>query len=369
MYGIGISARTQRWALTIAAAGALLMSSCATSATPTTTTIAPAAPTSVAAEVVPDVPAAAPAEAAALCDVTPQVARLNQVINFAAGTSGTTLAGSLEANSLHSYSLDASAGQTMTVTVTGGAVVDVFGPAGSMMQTGSNVTVSPLPTTGTYLLDVYSESCAALTYDLLVDIPASSASGGNACPSYTQFTTADGQDWPMRRCQQGQLVRDVQQALKNEGFDVDVDGFFGPGTAIAVGQWRGDGVGELIPSDLEALFPFHDDVVIPEFEATSPPSVQSNFVNLLAGTDYIERAELRTGDRLQIQVLDAGDGTDPTISLIDPFGTAVAFDDDSGETPLGARIDVVIESTGLFQIVVSSINGVSGDVELGMIVN
>ncbi|MFT5026513.1 MAG: hypothetical protein ACI9CV_001273, partial [Ilumatobacter sp.] len=201
MYGIGISARTQRWALTIAAAGALLMSSCATSATPTT--IAPAASTPVAAEAVPDVPAAAPAEAAALCDVTPQVARLNQVINFAAGTSGTTLAGSLEANSLHSYSLDASAGQTMTVTVTGGAVVDVFGPAGSMMQTGSNVTVSPLPTTGTYLLDVYSESCAALTYDLLVDIPASSASGGNACPSYTQFTTADGQDWPMRRCQQG----------------------------------------------------------------------------------------------------------------------------------------------------------------------
>jgi hypothetical protein len=68
-------------------------------------------------------------------------------------------------------------------------------------------------------------------------------------------------------------------------------------------------------------------------------------------------------------VLDAGDGTDPTITLVDPFGTAVAFDDDSGETPLGARIDVVIESTGLFQIVLSSINGVSGDVELGIIVN
>ncbi|MFT6290511.1 MAG: hypothetical protein ACJAR2_001102 [Ilumatobacter sp.] len=369
MYGIEISAGTQRWALTIVAAGSLLMSSCATSVTPSTTTIAPAAPTSVATEVVPDVPTAAPAEAAASCEVTPQVARLDQVIDFAAGTSGTTLAGTLEPRSLHSYSLDASAGQTMTVTVTGGAVVDVFGPAGSMMQTGSNVTVSPLPTTGTYVLDVYSESCAALSYDLLVDIPVSGASGGNACPGYTQFTTADGQDWPMRRCQQGQLVRDVQEALKNEGFDVDVDGFFGPGTAIAVGQWRGDGVGELIPSDLEALFPFHDDVVVPESEAMSPPSIQSNFVNLVAGTDYIERAELRTGDRLQIQVLDSGDGTDPTITLIDPFGAGVAFDDDSGETPLGARIDVVVESTGLFQIVVSSINGISGNVEVGMIVN
>jgi hypothetical protein len=369
MYGIGVSVGTQRWALTIVAAGALLMSSCATSATPTTTTIAPAAPTSGADEVVPDVPTAAPAETAAPCDVTPQVARLNQVINFAAGTSGTTLAGSLEANSRHSYSLDASAGQTMTVTVTGGAVVDVFGPAGSMMQTGSNVTVSPLPTTGTYLLDVYSESCAALSYDLLVDIPASRASGGNACPSYTQFTTTNGQDWPMRRCQQGQLVRDVQQALKNEGFDVEVDGFFGPGTAIAVGQWRGDGVGELIPSDLEALFPPQHDVVVPESEAMSPPSIQSNFVNLQAGTDHIERAELRTGDRLYIQVLDGGDGTDPTITLIDPFGAAVAFDDDSGEPPFGAQIDVVVGSTGLFQIVVSSINGVSGDVELAMIVN
>ena len=153
-----------------------------------------------------------------------------------------------------SYFLDASAGQTMTVTVTGGAVVDVFGPGSIMMQTGSNVTVSPLPTTGTYFLDVYSESCAALSYDLLVDIPASGASGGNACPSYTQFTTADGQDWPMRRCQQGQLVRDVQQALKDEGFDVDVDGLFGPGTASTVGQWRGDGVGELIPSTSRRCF-------------------------------------------------------------------------------------------------------------------
>jgi len=57
------------------------------------------------------------------------------------------------------------------------------------------------------------------------------------------------------------------------------------------------------------------------------------------------------------------------MTLIDPFGAEVAFDDDSGETPLGARIDVVIGSTGLFQIVVSSINGVSGYVELGIIVN
>lgn len=313
---------------------------------------------------------------------------VDEVIQFPSGTTGTTVSKALDANTIHGYSLDATAGQAMTLTVTGGATVDVIEDEQpyTVLASGSNVTVSPLPYTGSYLIDVYSANCTALSYDLVIDIPAGGAVTGNQpppastntadgpCPNYTDFTTPSTQDWPMRLCQQGPVVRDVQQALKDLGYDVTVDGFFGPGTAAAVGQWRGDGVGELIPADLEFLFPFDEgdttpEPATPQPATTTPPYISNAFITLTAGVDYIEPIQLLAGDRIAVQLLDADDGTDPTVQLLDPSGASVAFDDDSGQGPLDAAIDVVVASSGEFKIVATSINSVSGMIYFQLLVN
>jgi peptidoglycan hydrolase-like protein with peptidoglycan-binding domain len=306
---------------------------------------------------------------------------VDETIQFAPGTSGTTISKALEASSRHGYSLDAAAGQTMIVSVSGGAIVDIFDDEASYLGTGPDVTLD-LPTTGTYYIDVSSETCDPLAYDLVIDIPTADQAatppagtgdqGAGPCPNYTDFTTASGQDWPMRLCQQGPLVRTVQQALKDLGFNVDVDGFFGPGTRDAVGAWRGDGVGELIPSDVESLLPGEDDEAAAGPGPTTPPLMMNDFYQLTVGVETSETYEFLAGDRVSVGVIaDPTDGTDPTVTLIDPSGAVVAFDDDGmiGEGPLDAYIEVTIASSGAYRIVATSVNGVSGFVQINVDIN
>lgn len=47
--------------------------------------------------------------------------------------------------------------------------------------------------------------------------------------------------YPIRLCDRGEPVRLIQQALRDRGADVDVDGYFGPGTVMAVRRFQGAG--------------------------------------------------------------------------------------------------------------------------------
>ena len=45
-------------------------------------------------------------------------------------------------------------------------------------------------------------------------------------------------DLPLRPCDEGMGVESVQSQLVNEGFQVDLDGYYGQGTVIAVRQFQ-----------------------------------------------------------------------------------------------------------------------------------
>jgi hypothetical protein len=81
-----------------------------------------------------------------------------------------------------------------------------------------------------------------------------------------------------------------------------------------------------------------------------------------------ESVDLLAGDTLVAQLLDAGSGTDPFLTLLDPRGIAVSTDDDSAGG-LDARISTVVSVAGTYQIVYESVNGVAGPAELGIFIN
>jgi hypothetical protein len=84
--------------------------------------------------------------------------------------------------------------------------------------------------------------------------------------------------------------------------------------------------------------------------APTPPTVESFFGNLSSTPQAVEIA-LVAGDRLQLIVIDGGDGTDPFISLNDPSGAPLGSNDNGAsatEGPLDARIDLVASSSGTF---------------------
>ena len=54
-----------------------------------------------------------------------------------------------------------------------------------------------------------------------------------SCPSYTF-----NDQYPIRRCDQGYAVSMIQYALVDDGFALDADGYFGPGTEVAVRQFQ-----------------------------------------------------------------------------------------------------------------------------------
>ncbi len=105
--------------------------------------------------------------------------------------------------------------------------------------------------------------------------------------------------------------------------------------------------------------------------ALSPPSNDS-FFTVLDSVAEIVPVDLVAGDRLQIIVVDGGDGTDPFVSVNDPSGAPAASDDDSGsatEGPFDAHVDFVVGSSGTFEAFIESLNGVSGPAQVIVLVN
>jgi hypothetical protein len=74
--------------------------------------------------------------------------------------------------------------------------------------------------------------------------------GATSCPDgYVEF---DGV-YPLRICDRGETVTQLQQALVDLGYDITVDGLFGPQTQEALIEAL-DGVGEIASqADLDAL--------------------------------------------------------------------------------------------------------------------
>lgn len=109
----------------------------------------------------------------------------------------------------------------------------------------------------------------------------------------------------------------------------------------------------------------------PGTQPLSPPSNQSFFVELSSTPIRIE-AEVVAGDRLVIYLVDAGNGTDPLISLVAPSGAAAGFDDDSGsvsEGPLDSRLEVVVAESGTYEAFLESANGTIGDAQVIVLIN
>ncbi len=62
------------------------------------------------------------------------------------------------------------------------------------------------------------------------------ASGSPVCPSYTESP----QRYPVRLCQRGGAVVSVQTQLVRHGYEVEIDGYFGPQTQAAVRRFQAD---------------------------------------------------------------------------------------------------------------------------------
>ena len=110
-------------------------------------------------------------------------------------------------------------------------------------------------------------------------------------------------------------------------------------------------------------------VFVEDLGLLSPQSGGSFFVQVPARPmQAFESVDLLAGDTLVAQLLDAGSGTDPFLTLVDPRGIAVSTDDDSAGG-LDARISTVVSVAGTYQIVYESVNGVAGPAELGIFIN
>jgi hypothetical protein len=303
------------------------------------------------------------------------VAGVYEEIRFAPGSNGTTISGALQPGSVDSYYFGASGGQLLSAALlSSDGWMALYDPDFEFIDEGTDIRIDSLPVTGEYTIDVFSESGASIDYDLVLEITGTG--GGSAspaeCPTYTDFETATSTDYPMRLCQQGNAVRDVQLALNALGYDIVADGFFGPSTADAVGDWRGDGVGELEPADLEALVYFDEgdpglDPNAAPIGQLSPPSERGYFTTI-RNQEVFEPIDLMAGDHIRIDVWDDGDGTDPYAGLWDPFGNFVIENDDVSPGDLAAGFDVTVSATGTYELLIGSIGG-SGTVEVSIIIN
>jgi len=59
---------------------------------------------------------------------------------------------------------------------------------------------------------------------------------GRSCPDYSEHPGT----YPVKLCHSGQAVTGVQQQLVRHGYDVDVDGYFGPQTLAAIQRFQRD---------------------------------------------------------------------------------------------------------------------------------
>ena len=65
--------------------------------------------------------------------------------------------------------------------------------------------------------------------------PAPPTTSGPVCPTYTENPST----YPVRLCQKGRIVQNVQIYLVRHGYSIEIDGYFGPATEQAVRQFQG----------------------------------------------------------------------------------------------------------------------------------
>jgi len=173
-------------------------------------------------------------------------------VNFPSGTTGTTISSAVVRGSVNGYLFGADAGQKFILNlVSPNASFDVYAPDDTVIARDSRyLSFAPLPAKGDYLVVVSSQFGNA-GFELLTEITGATAkpSVPAKCESYVEFNG----DYPMRQCHKGAEVRAVQQKLKDAGYQLSVDGFFGPGTANVLQQKFVDGSAVLNEADVKAL--------------------------------------------------------------------------------------------------------------------
>jgi hypothetical protein len=173
-----------------------------------------------------------------------------EAVNFASGTSGTTVSDGVVRGTVNGYLFGADSGQKFILNlVSANSSFDVYAPDDTLLEQGKKYAeISPLPAAGDYLVVVSSQFGNA-EFDLITEITEATAMPTVAatCPNYVEFND----DYPMRQCHKGDEVRAVQQKLEGKGYTIDVDGFFGPGTSAVVQQLFVDGVAVLSQADID----------------------------------------------------------------------------------------------------------------------
>lgn len=109
---------------------------------------------------------------------------------------------------------------------------------GSDSDSSSSVATTTLPTatvaSTTTLPGAATTTVAAATTTTAAGAPTTTtAPTSDACPTFTEKA-----DLPVKLCDKGDKVREVQQGLVDAGIEVVVDGFFGPQTRAAVQQFQ-----------------------------------------------------------------------------------------------------------------------------------
>ncbi len=108
------------------------------------------------------------------------------------------------------------------------AAVDAGCPAGvtvTLDRMGTPEPEAPAPTTTTTVPPAPTPTTAA---------PNTTAPA--TCPSYAESPNT----YPVKLCQTGSAVRNVQVELVQNGYDVEIDGYFGPNTQAAVRAFQSD---------------------------------------------------------------------------------------------------------------------------------
>lgn len=177
----------------MAMVAALLVGACSGGGTETTATdrapvtatadTAPAAPTTAGAATGPDsttsslAPAAPTTTSSTVAAVDPLqglVVRIDEVVRFAPGGTSATIEGAAIRGERDVYRREASAGQTLEISVESlenNAVFDLFGPDGATLETEATTTSTVLPAHGAYVI-VVGGTRGNASYTLTVSIPA-----------------------------------------------------------------------------------------------------------------------------------------------------------------------------------------------------
>jgi hypothetical protein len=86
---------------------------------------------------------------------TPVPSSATKTVKFNKGSSSASYSNNLSSGSNHKYILGASAGQTMTVSVSGGAEFGIYAPDGTTVVKVTKSYSGPLPANGNYEIEVF----------------------------------------------------------------------------------------------------------------------------------------------------------------------------------------------------------------------